>query len=622
VSSELAMLLLSNAILSLLLGGAAWLCDIARRPAFAHLLFALALLKLLTPPCVALPLPPASAPSPPAPSVAGASMPADPVSLLSRFDQAPGGDIEPAAAAAPHHAAVALPEASWSVLLASTWAIGSVAVLALAWTRLRAFRRLVAHARPAPEGLQRSNERLAALCGLGRAPVLAIVDRDLPPLVLATWRGPRLYLPRALLAALSAAQRDGLLLHELAHVRRGDHRMRAFELVATVALWWHPLLWLFRLGLRATEERCCDAWVAALLPDGRRAYCEALVRASQSPAAAVPALASGMGRMGRWRDRLEDIMVRSIPHRLSAGARVLAGALAIAVLPLAIAQEAPVTQRGASLEAPVRVDFEGADLAEWRTLFERATGYPFVVADDLRAIDAARTRLVGVRLPELPARRALDAIAAICDLHWQAVDGVVILSVAAPEVPATVAWDFESGKPGTVTVLGAVRPFSVEVDNETTVLQALSRAQWTERSNLHRVALLRPDPVHPMRIEIDVRKMITTGDTSQNVLLRPGDILFVPGVAAESKPSVAGTGARVSFTFASADLLDSPSTKDLARLTTPQVVDADGRILVPYVGPIPVLGLNEAQITRFVQGLLKSVFHTRIELSAHLQSPQ
>jgi protein involved in polysaccharide export with SLBB domain len=51
----------------------------------------------------------------------------------------------------------------------------------------------------------------------------------------------------------------------------------------------------------------------------------------------------------------------------------------------------------------------------------------------------------------------------------------------------------------------------------------------------------------------------------------------------------------------------------------PQLLGADGLIQVPYVGPVPVLGLNEAQITRLVQGLLQPVFGRRIDLSAHLE---
>src|SRR5207244_3782936 len=78
--------------------------------------------------------------------------------------------------------------------------------------------------------------------------------------------------PAELLARLSAEQRASLIAHELAHLKRGDHRVRWLEIVALSLYWWCPLAWFARRELQRAEEECCAAWVAATRPQGTHAY--------------------------------------------------------------------------------------------------------------------------------------------------------------------------------------------------------------------------------------------------------------------------------------------------------------------------------------------------------------
>src|SRR5205085_2360482 len=77
---------------------------------------------------------------------------------------------------------------------------------------------------------------------------------------------PRVLLPAALWARLSEAQRDALLLHELAHLRRGDHWVRRLELAVLGLYWWLPTVWWARREIQRAEEECCDAWVVWASP--------------------------------------------------------------------------------------------------------------------------------------------------------------------------------------------------------------------------------------------------------------------------------------------------------------------------------------------------------------------
>ncbi|MFO0863342.1 MAG: M56 family metallopeptidase [Gemmataceae bacterium] len=76
----------------------------------------------------------------------------------------------------------------------------------------------------------------------------------------------RLILPADLLPRLVGQQGDALLLHELAHWKRGDHWVRRLEMLVLGLYWWCPAR-LVGQGPHAEEceEECCDAWVVSTL---------------------------------------------------------------------------------------------------------------------------------------------------------------------------------------------------------------------------------------------------------------------------------------------------------------------------------------------------------------------
>lgn len=81
-------------------------------------------------------------------------------------------------------------------------------------------------------------------------------------------------------------------------------------------------------------------------------------------------------------------------------------------------------------------------------------------------------------------------------------------------------------------VLGEVHfPGPRESTGRDTVLTALSEARPSVLGWISRIQVIRPsedENVDPKIFELDYEKMIAHGDTSQNVLLQEGDIVFVP----------------------------------------------------------------------------------------------
>ena len=131
------------------------------------------------------------------------------------------------------------------------------------------------------------------------------------------WRPcPRLIIPVELWKSLDQRQRGTLLVHELAHLRRGDHRVRIFELIVTAALLVEPGALVGRQALRDVEEQCCDAWVVWAFPEAAKSYAETLLETldflNQSELS-EPLLASGFGKVHHLRRRLTMIMSGTTP---------------------------------------------------------------------------------------------------------------------------------------------------------------------------------------------------------------------------------------------------------------------------------------------------------------------
>lgn len=148
---------------------------------------------------------------------------------------------------------------------------------------------------------------------------------------------PLLVLPAELFERMSGEQQNTLLLHELAHLRRGDHLVRVLEFVVCGLYWWHPVVWYACRELRETEEQCCDAWVVSTLPGSGRTYALALVETLDflsEARAAVPLLASGIGHVSDLKRRLQMIMRGTTPRSLSWGSLLAVLVLAGFVLPL------------------------------------------------------------------------------------------------------------------------------------------------------------------------------------------------------------------------------------------------------------------------------------------------
>lgn len=313
---------LSNAAMAAVLTVlAAGLCRLYRRPTFAHGLWLVVLLKLVTPPLVPVPLPWFDSQEPSKP---GAS--ANLAVVLAELDSRPHLDVR--AAEPPLDGArlpVLVPQqpasegvtasgflpGSWCLPIFLVWLAGSVCVLAWIARSVVRFQRLLRFARKADPDLQDLANELAGRLKLARRPDVWLVPGKVSPMLWALGARPRLIFPAELLERPDREQLRTILLHELAHWRRRDHWVRLLELAVMALYWWHPAVWWARSGLRQAEEECCDAWVVATLEGADRAYAMALLETVAFLSKArlpLPTSASGIGQVSHLRRRLTMIM--------------------------------------------------------------------------------------------------------------------------------------------------------------------------------------------------------------------------------------------------------------------------------------------------------------------------
>ena len=316
---------------------------LSRRPALVHCLWLIVLAKLAAPPVFEAPLGSFATELETVWTQTSAEL--APASLIIEPEpMAEEVEIPPPLPPIDSFSAIALePEehmfmpTEWVVpwrALGLAWLAGVVATASIAVFRVIRFQRLLNDAEPAGSAIETEIAKLAGRMALKRAPRAVLVEGRLAPMLWSVGRDARLVLPRALWEGLNGRQRALLLTHELAHWRRGDHRVRYLELAVTVAYWWLPVVWWVRRALRDAEEQCCDAWVVWMFPDEARTYAETLLDALDflNPSAdPEPLLASGFGKATHLRRRLTMVMKGTTPRSLgwtgSLGALALAGIL-------------------------------------------------------------------------------------------------------------------------------------------------------------------------------------------------------------------------------------------------------------------------------------------------------
>ena len=247
-----------------------------RHPPVAHALWLLLLLKLVAPPVMHVEWSALRGPDS-MPTNGPINADVSPIDGLKAESSIHFLDRSPAIAAAAA-AATSVNERSLSTRVLQTWnrggplvfwfwLAGAVVCALVAGTRIVRFERLLRNTLPAPERLHQLTLEIAGKLGIRQMPELRYVNCALTPLLWCAGHRPTIVLPMGLFRELDEQQAALILAHELGHLRRRDHWVRALKLLVSTLYWWNPLVWVIRRRLHQTEDLCCDAWVRRAFPN-------------------------------------------------------------------------------------------------------------------------------------------------------------------------------------------------------------------------------------------------------------------------------------------------------------------------------------------------------------------
>jgi beta-lactamase regulating signal transducer with metallopeptidase domain/protocatechuate 3,4-dioxygenase beta subunit len=242
------------------------------------------------------------------------------------------GETVPAPAAEP------VATLSLTAVLMLGWAtIASAWLLAFAWVQGRAAWLLSRVGGDGADLTLVEIEEARRLAGVRRPARVLVTPIVASPAVWGVFR-PCVLLPAGLPGELSRGQLRWVLLHELAHIRRGDLWILLLQRVLQAIYFFNPVIWITNRMIDQQREYACDdaALAASALP---RRECGAVFltlveRAVAMPAAAAPGLGLFSYKTFVQRRLLRILDGRRPIHdRLSRGAAAMLLALAAVLLP-------------------------------------------------------------------------------------------------------------------------------------------------------------------------------------------------------------------------------------------------------------------------------------------------
>jgi TonB family protein len=333
--------------------GLAWLVTILlrrRSAALRHLVWTAAAAAVLAMPFLSLSLP--SMWIPPVGTLAPGVAALFEITTTTTADAPASHSAEPTSSA-PRQQAKKRPD--WRLIVLALWAACAAAACLQMLMASAGLWRLRRRAIPSPDHSLAGS--LAHQLGIPHPVDVLETDEGTMPMTFGVLR-PAIFMPRDA-EAWTEERRRIVLLHELAHVRRGDVATHLLARFALILNWWNPLAWYAWREFIKERERATDDLV---LTAGARAsdYAGHLLDVARTRQSS-PALAWAAVAMAR-RSQLEGRLIAILDSRVNRQATGRRAALAAVVLAVAIAapfaalraQDKPSASVPADIDATIR----------------------------------------------------------------------------------------------------------------------------------------------------------------------------------------------------------------------------------------------------------------------------
>jgi TonB family protein len=199
-------------------------------------------------------------------------------------------------------------------IIAVVWVAGSLCVLGVWALQLMRITALVRSAEPS---------------GIAAPLAVKFVKAKVEPGLVGIGQ-PILLMPAGIASALTPAEMQSILAHEVCHLRRRDNLTAAAHMLVQALFWFHPLTWWIGGKLVEERERACDE---AVVGSGNEpsTYAEAILKVCRFYVRSPLICASGVSGAD-LKQRVEEIMMNRKAQSLSVAKKVILSAAAIAAL--------------------------------------------------------------------------------------------------------------------------------------------------------------------------------------------------------------------------------------------------------------------------------------------------
>lgn len=171
----------------------------------------------------------------------------------------------------PVTASVATASLSWQGFVFLGWLAVVTAMVLLLIRRMFFVRSLLAKSKKPNDSMLDIFERCRKQMGINRPIYLELSPVAVSPSVCGIFR-PRILIPQDLPRKLKTDDLRSVLLHELAHIKRGDIWISMIQTILQIAYFYNPLLWVANVIIRKVREQAVDEMVLVSLGNPRPSH--------------------------------------------------------------------------------------------------------------------------------------------------------------------------------------------------------------------------------------------------------------------------------------------------------------------------------------------------------------
>jgi beta-lactamase regulating signal transducer with metallopeptidase domain len=169
---------------------------------------------------------------------------------------------------------------SWQGVLFLLWLVSMMVMLLLLLQRMFFIRGLLRQARPANNLMTDALEYCQDRMRVRKNVALKVSFNATSPAVCGLFR-PVILLPQNLGPTLGSSHLRTVIMHELAHIKRGDLWINTIQVVLQIFYLYNPLFWLANSIIRRVREQAVDETVLVAMGPKDQKYPETLVNVAK-----------------------------------------------------------------------------------------------------------------------------------------------------------------------------------------------------------------------------------------------------------------------------------------------------------------------------------------------------